>query len=405
MLKFIAPKKKKSIGKESLLSKFSQKSSYAESYRTLRTNLHFSLMDKELGSMIITSAVQGEGKTNTVANLAYTYAQTGKSVLMVDADLRKPGLTARFGASKKIGLSILIAEALGRHLTRGKIEDYGLRDLIKLCGLQRRTCVINIADRTNAVELFFLKGKLIDIYWKTRPEVKKLANSLIKEKILTKEEAKLALGHQKKSVRRLGSILQTMGYVTEEDLNRILAKHLMEAFQITTGMQAAVFTFRNLSEDDIEPVKNSDVDFEKLYSEFLTGENDKSFIKEVLDGSIIKTEHDNLYLLPSGNIPPNPAELIGSERTSYIISLLKQKFDLVIIDTSPVLPASDALMLAPQTDGVVFVVQAGGANRKIVKDVVHQLQNSKANVLGVSINQADRNRDGYYKYYKSYYGS
>ena len=80
-------------GMESLLVNYSSKSRYAESYRTLRTNIHFSMMEKGLHSLIITSSLPGEGKTNTVANLAYTIAQTGKSVLMVDADLRKPGLS------------------------------------------------------------------------------------------------------------------------------------------------------------------------------------------------------------------------------------------------------------------------------------------------------------------------
>ena len=126
-------------GMESLLVNFPSKSSFAEAYRTLRTNISFSIMEKELSSLVVTSSLPGEGKTTTVANLAYTIAQTGKSVLMVDADLRKPGLTARFGLHQATGLSNIVADVLGRQINSGRIEDYGLRDLIRLNLLQQRT--------------------------------------------------------------------------------------------------------------------------------------------------------------------------------------------------------------------------------------------------------------------------
>lgn len=408
MLNFNIPFKKKqqdsSKGKKTLLQNFSSKSNYAEAYRTLRTNLHFAMMDKELESLLITSAAQGEGKSNTVANLAYTISQTGKSVLMIDADLRKPGLTARFSLDKQNGLSTLISEVLGKKLTSGNIADYSFRDILKLCSLQRRTCIMDIADTENEAQLYFLKGELVDIFWKNRPESKKLASALVREKLLSKEEANLALGHQKKSVRRLGSILLTMGFVKEDDLKRILSVHMMEAFRITTNMINGSFSIKNVNEDEVETSHHETINFEELYVEFLQDEGENSFMKKSVDEAIVKTRQENLYLLPSGSIPPNPSELIGSVRTSYLLELLKKRFDMIIIDSSPVMPASDALLLAPQVDGAVLVVKAGEVNRKILKDTVHQLQTAKANILGVTLNQADRSEDEYYKYYKAYYG-
>ena len=82
----------------------------------------------------------------------------------------------------------------------------------------------------------------------------------------------------------------------------------------------------------------------------------------------------------------------------------KQKYDVIIIDSSPIIPASDALLLAPQTDGVVLVVQSGGVNKKVIRDAVLQLQNAQANILGVTLNLVDRTQDGSYKYYQNYYG-
>lgn len=404
MLKLKA-KKKESLGTDSLLTKFSSKSRYAEAFRTLRTNLYFSMMEKELNSVVVTSSVQSEGKTNTVANLAYTIAQTGKSVLMVDADLRKPGLSARFNVKKSQGISNLIADVLGRNINDGRISDYGLNDLITLTGLQKRTCIITITDAENEVDLYFLKGELVDIYWKNRPESKKLANTLIHEKILSEEEALLALGHQQKSVRRLGSILIAMGLVSEHDLGKILSLHMMEAFRITVDMIGGKFRVKNVSEDEIKPTTGNGFSFEQLYGEFLSAEDENSCIKKAVDSAIQKTEEKNLYLLPAGNVPPNPSELLGSVRTSYLLKLLKKRFDVIIIDSSPVMPASDALLLAPQVDGVVLVVKSGVTNKKLVKDTVQQLQKAKANILGVLLNQADTKQDGYYKYYSKYYGN
>lgn len=392
-------------GIESHLVNFSTKSRYAESYRTLRTNIHFSMMEKELNSLVVTSSLQDEGKTTTVANLAFTIAQTGKRVLMVDADLRKPGLSSRFGVQKATGLSNIIADVLGQHVSSGNVAEYGLNDLIKLNSLQQRTCILGITDSQNEAELYFLKGELVDVYWKNRPDSQKLANVLIREKLLSESEAELALGHQKKSVRRLGTVLLTMGLVEAKDLQKILSIQVMEAFRVATEMENATFTVRSVTEDESHFSTLGSINISELSGEFFSSETDQSFIRKNIDDNILETFEKNLYLLPCGSVPPNPSELLGSSRTSYLLKLLCNKFDIVIIDTSPIIPASDALLLSPQVDGVVLVVKVGTTSRTLAKDAVQQLQKAKANILGVLLNQADVTKSSYYKYYQSYYGS
>ena len=397
--------KKDIPGRESLLVNFSSKSRYAESYRTLRTNIYFSLMERELSSLVITSSLQSEGKTTTVANLAYTIAQTGKKVLMVDGDLRKPGLSTRFGVQKAIGFSNIVGDILGRHINKGKVSEYGLADLIRLNNLQARTCIITLGNGKDEANLYFLKGKLVDVYWKNRPEDKKLASTLIQEKLLTESEARLALGQQKKSVRRLGSVLLTMGLVEEKDLNRILSLQVMEAFRVATEMVDAEFAVKSVSEDQIQLSSTFNVDFQSLTEEFIETDEEASYIRHNIDSNILETDEKNLYLLPSGSIPPNPSELIGSKRTNYFLAQLKNRFDVVIIDSSPIIPASDVLLLAPQADGVVLVVETGKTNRNLAKDAVQQLEKARANIFGVLLNRADVTKGNYYKYYQSYYGS
>lgn len=84
------------------------RSAATEAYRTLRTNIEFASIDTPLGSLLVTSAVPGEGKTVTSANLAIAFAQTGRRVLLVDADLRKPGVDRIFNLPNDYGLTTLL---------------------------------------------------------------------------------------------------------------------------------------------------------------------------------------------------------------------------------------------------------------------------------------------------------
>ncbi len=95
----------------------------------------------------------------------------------------------------------------------------------------------------------------------------------------------------------------------------------------------------------------TDVDLEKLLDEFNTGENSLKYCQSSIDNAVLPTDVDNLFLLPSGTIPPNPAELMGSGRMAFLIDNLKSRFDFIILDTPPVMPATDALLIAPKPTG------------------------------------------------------
>lgn len=88
-----------------LITYYNPESPISETYRTLRTNIQYSSVDEPLRTLIVTSSSPGDGKTTTVANLAVTYAQEGKRVLIVDTDLRKPSLHHWFTVSNMVGLT------------------------------------------------------------------------------------------------------------------------------------------------------------------------------------------------------------------------------------------------------------------------------------------------------------
>jgi capsular exopolysaccharide synthesis family protein len=95
----------------SLITKFNPKSPISEQYRTIRTNIEFASIDKELRSLIVTSSGSSEGKSSTTANLGVVFAQQGKRVLLIDGDLRKPTVHYTFKLDNRTGLSsVLVGE-------------------------------------------------------------------------------------------------------------------------------------------------------------------------------------------------------------------------------------------------------------------------------------------------------
>ena len=115
-----------------LIAKLNPRSPITEQYRTVRTNLQFSSVDQDLQTMLLTSAGPGEGKSMTSANLAVVYAQQGKKVLLIDADLRKPTIHYTFRLDNLRGLS----NALVGNMSLQEIvspSDVGNLDLIS-CG-------------------------------------------------------------------------------------------------------------------------------------------------------------------------------------------------------------------------------------------------------------------------------
>ncbi|WP_020618535.1 CpsD/CapB family tyrosine-protein kinase [Paenibacillus daejeonensis] len=217
-----------------LIAKENPSSSISEAYKTLRTNIRFSAVGRDVKVLLVTSAGPEEGRTTTAANLAVTYAQEGKKVLLIDGDLRRPAIHQIFNLPGKQGLSDLLV------------------------------------DERNAL------------------------------------------------------------------------------------------------------------------------------------GVISKSDVKGLSILPAGHVPPNPSELLGSERMDTILQELRDSYEVIIIDSPPALSVTDAQIWGAMSDGVVLVIHYGKVPMEDIQTVKGSMEHVQAKILGVVLNQSAKSKKD--SYYKNYYG-
>ncbi len=109
--------------------------------------------------------------------------------------------------------------------------------------------------------------------------------------------------------------------------------------------------------------------------------------------------NNNLTVLTSGKIPPNPAEMLGSKSMKALIEALKKVFDYVILDTPPVQAVADAQILSTRADGTLIVVRAEKTKKDSVLNAVNLLKKVNANIVGTILNGMDTKKNDYYYYY------
>jgi tyrosine-protein kinase Etk/Wzc len=219
-----------------LITHFAPKSPISEAYRTFRTNIQYTKLDKPLKAILLTSPGPGEGKSTSVANLAITMAQMNSRVLLIDTDLRRPVLHSIFKLDKKIGLT-----------------------------------------------------------------------------------------------------------------------------NVLVGRSA-------------------------------------------LDEAVQRTEIENLSVLTSGPLPPNPSEMLGSSAMRHTLEEIKRSYDMAIFDSPPIIAVTDAAVLGSIMDGIIIVINSGQTDRHAAVRAVSLLSNVKTRLLGALLNGVDiESMYGSYYYYYHYY--
>lgn len=282
-----------------------------ESYRILRTNLQFSAIDRSVRTLMLTSPSPSEGKSVSLSNLAVVLAQSGKRVILVDTDLRRPTLHKIFNLSNRVGLTDALIEVISPQ-----------------------------------VEARRSRGE--DKPWQTNRDL----------------EARPTRGNQMNPIGELFS-----------DLKRGKA-------ELETGDSA-----ERLPVPGLPPTY-----FDSKYPEVLD-----------LSRYLQPTLAENLYLLSSGSLPPNPTELLGSELMGVLIQILRSQADLVLFDSPPALVFADAAVLSTRVDGVLFVYEISRTRTNEALRAAEELRRVHANILGAVLNRAGKRQGGYYYHYYNYY--
>ena len=156
-----------------------------------------------------------------------------------------------------------------------------------------------------------------------------------------------------------------------------------------------------------------DADLRRPHVHQLLGMSNREGLSNLFLGSAgkdhvgrVREDLPGLLIITSGDLPPNPAELLGSKRMSHILDEMSRYVDAVIIDTPPSIVA-DAQILAAKVDAVLLVIQPGKTRIETAKASLEMFQRAGARVVGVVMNRIPRNRSHYYggfKYYYSPYG-
>ncbi|XID93086.1 CpsD/CapB family tyrosine-protein kinase [Paenibacillaceae bacterium WGS1546] len=124
------------------------------------------------------------------------------------------------------------------------------------------------------------------------------------------------------------------------------------------------------------------------------------FRQKELQEVIQQTATDNLAIIPAGPTPPNPSELLSSKRMAALLEAARNQYDVVIIDTPPLMYVTDAQIAAAQSDGVILVIEAGKVKKEVALRAKASLDHVKARLIGVVLNSVPRKHsDTYYYYY------
>lgn len=136
----------------------------------------------------------------------------------------------------------------------------------------------------------------------------------------------------------------------------------------------------------------------KGLSHYLSGQANLSDV-------ICGTQEEGMFVIFAGIVPPNPSELLGSDRFRELISMTKKEYDYVIIDAPPLGSVIDAAVIARACDASVLVVAANTVSYKFVRTVKSQMEKTDCPILGVVLNKVNMKQNKYYgKYYGNYYG-
>lgn len=218
-------------------------------------------------------------------------------------------------------------------------------------------------------------------------ETKKL-NYSVREAFKTLRTNFLFCGNDIKTVLITSCVKNEGKSTISIELSKSLALSEKKVLLIDADVRKSVFATRyTTTEGDIVGL-----------SEYLSGQAQ-------YDDIVYETQNENLQLIFAGAVPPNPVELLGSNKFKALIADSREKYDYVIVDAAPLGAVIDASAISAFVDGAILVVTANEISYRFALDVKQQLEKSNCRVLGAILNRIPMHSGSYYNnYYKKYYG-
>ncbi len=228
----------------------------------------------------------------------------------------------------------------------------------------------------------------------TAPAIKPLASANVEERIVCFHHPQSGFAENFKQIR---IIIQNMLPKGDNKLIMFTSSHRSEGKTIAS-INFAVAVAQDTSKRTI--IVDADVREPTVHSllgmKTGRGFGDLLVSDAPVDSVVVNTPIPGLSAILCGEIPPNPAELLGPARTRQIFAELKQKYDCIVVDTPPVLPVADTAHMAAFADGVVLIVEAAKTGRKRILRAVQLLHNANASVIGFLLNKGPVAMADYY---------
>lgn len=378
---------------------------FSEAFRILVANMSFSTVDRPRGIYLVTSSSPMEGKSTVTYNLGQTLARFGAKTLIVDCDLRRPAMRRIVGLGAKKGMSEILVVTFSTKIASGELGEMTIGDIHKLIEIQAKTGVLHYKNEKHLFTVSFHNGRIINVDTPTGSLEKRLAYLLIQSGKITKHQAQIALWKWKSTSLRFEEVLLHLGFLAPDDLAGSVTLNLEENIRKLYSCEHANFTFQEGS-NFIAPVSNFMAERAGNGLRDLNGASPNStpFLAKRIRQYIVQVGKENLWVLPSGRIPPNPTEFLAHKRMKSLLEILRGEFDIILLDSPPAATMSDATVLARYCDGIIMVVRAGSTHVEEIRRAKEQLDSVQAPIVGAVLNMLDVKKDPYYyKYYVSKY--
>ena len=343
--------------------------------------------------LIVESVTMGEGKTTVISRIAKNLTESGLRVLLVDCDFQKQTLGKVFKVATQGGLAKSVERIMSHRLHSGTLTEYSMDDLFFLIALKKMSGNLLVKNDDQTFIAHFQNGVLMHIQNRNAPKSNRLGNVLLKGGFITQEQLDDALSRNQRTGQPLGYILVNTGIIGRDKLRGPLRLQIEEYLQKLFSWKSGEFLFNPAL---FHIYENEKIFFEEDFSGMINKlgriENSK-FIENELFSQIVDLEHENLSLLAAGQ----SKKMIGALNQflmKKIFEKLRQRFDIVLVDTPPLDAASGIESIFELADGMVMVIKAGHLSVNILNGAINHLPQDK--IIGTILNQTKNNPQHYY---------